>query len=102
MITEVHVSGIFKAIKLIRKGKKHLDSCTCAEPLPLKERTCSSVNSGIFAHVCTNVCKIPEFTELHLCYFKGKDSNVAFLLTLRCSFFLAVDMVFRCLAYVKI
>ena len=29
--TEVHVSGIFKAIKLIRKGKKHLDSCTCTE-----------------------------------------------------------------------
>ena len=31
VITEVHVSGIFKAIKLIRKRKKHLDSCTCAE-----------------------------------------------------------------------
>ena len=25
------MSGIFKAIKLIRKRKKHLDSCTCAE-----------------------------------------------------------------------
>ena len=31
MITEVHVSGIFKAIKLIRKRKKHYNSYTCAE-----------------------------------------------------------------------
>ena len=31
MITEVHVSGIFKAIKLIKIEKKHLDSCACAE-----------------------------------------------------------------------
>ena len=34
VITEVHVSGIFKAIKLIRQRKKHLDSCTCAEIFP--------------------------------------------------------------------
>ena len=31
MLTEVQVSGILKAIKLIRRRQKHLDSCTCAE-----------------------------------------------------------------------